>query len=243
MGWIKVVGIGPGSYGDMTVRALNALRECDAVIGYITYINLIKHLLESKEIISTGMRQEVERCKKALELAGRGRNVCLVSGGDPGIYGMAGLLFEMVRKNGGDFDIEVIPGVSAANSAASVLGAPLMHDFAVISLSDHLTPWPVIEKRIQFAAKGDFVMVLYNPQSRERKGNLSRAWEIMMRYKSPRTPAGIVKNASREGEVVIITSLCDMLKYEVDMTTVIIVGNKDTFTEKGKMITPRGYAL
>jgi precorrin-3B C17-methyltransferase len=124
-----------------------------------------------------------------------------------------------------------------------VLGAPLTHDFAVISLSDHLTPWPVIEKRIQFAAKGDFVMVLYNPQSRERKGNLSRAWEIMMRYKSPRTPAGIVKNASREGETVIITSLCDMLKYEVDMTTVIIVGNKDTFTEKGKMITPRGYAL
>lgn len=243
MGWIKVVGIGPGDARDMTKRAVVALQECDTVIGYITYLKLIKPMVEGKETASSGMRQEVDRCQKALELAKEGKKVCVVSSGDPGIYGMAGLLLELSEKEGTKFDVEIIPGVSAINSAAGLLGAPLMHDFAVISLSDHLTCWEVIEQRLDRASEADFVIALYNPKSRERKEHLGRALQIIAKHKELSTPVGIVKNASREGESVIITTLMDVEKYDIDMTTIVIIGNKNTFTKKGKMITPRGYAL
>lgn len=243
MGWIKVVGIGPGHYQDMTVRAIRALRECDVVIGYITYINLIGNLVKDKEIIRSGMRQEAERCRKALELADLGRKVSLVSGGDPGVYGMAGLLFELAQNNDINVDIEIIPGVSAVNAAASLLGAPLMTDFASISLSDHLTPWETIAKRLEMAARANFVIALFNPKSRERKDNLSRALDIVLKYRCFNTPCGIVKNASRQGESTIVTKLGDLLKHDIDMTTLIIIGNSSTFIIEGKMVTSRGYAF
>lgn len=242
MSWIKVVGTGPGRYQDMTVRAIRALRDCDVVIGYITYINLVRDLVKDKDIIYSGMRQETERCRKALELASLGKKVSLISGGDPGIYGMAGLLYELAKKNV-DTDIEIIPGVSSVSAAASLLGAPLMTDFASISLSDHLTPWVAIAKRLEMAARADFVIALFNPKSRERKDNLPRALDIVLKYRCSSTPCGIVKNASREGEITLVTKLGDLLKYDIDMTTLIIIGNSSTFITGGKMVTPRGYVL
>lgn len=243
MGWVKVVGIGPGNEKDMTRRAVDALEQCDTIIGYITYIKLIESMIQGKDIASSGMRQEVDRCRKALELAKEGKKVCVISSGDPGIYGMAGLILELAKELGDKIDIEIIPGVSAVNSAAALLGAPLMHDFAVISLSDHLTPWDIIEKRLHRASEADFVLALYNPKSRERKEHLTRALRVIGQYKDLATPVGIVKNASREEESVIITTLSDVEKHEVDMTTIVIIGNRNTFTEIGKMITPRGYVL
>jgi precorrin-3B C17-methyltransferase len=243
MSWIKAVGIGPGDNDLMTQKARNVLKECDVVVGYTPYIDIIKPLVEGKEVISTGMRREVERCEEALTLVREGKRVCVVSSGDPGIYGMAGLLFELSVKNHDELSIEVIPGISAVNAAASLLGAPLMHDFAVISLSDHLTPWEVIEKRLELAAQGDFVIALYNPKSRERIEHFDRAVEIMLRHKNPTTPVGIVKNAARVGEHITVTNLSRVIEEDVDMTTIVIVGNKNTFEEKGRMITPRGYIL
>ncbi|WP_213975662.1 precorrin-3B C(17)-methyltransferase, partial [Tepidanaerobacter acetatoxydans] len=169
MSWIKAVGIGPGSLEHMTLEAIDALKECDVVVGYNTYLNLIKPIIKEKQIIGSGMRHEVSRCKKAIELANEGKKVCVISSGDPGIYGMAGLLLELSAKEGLDIKIEVVPGISAVNMAAALLGAPLMHDFALISLSDHLTPWEVIEKRLDSAAQADFVIALYNPRSHERE--------------------------------------------------------------------------
>lgn len=243
MGWIKVVGIGPGDVNDMTLRAYNALRECDVVIGYITYINLIKPVIDGKTVILSGMRKEIERCREALVMALDGKNVCIVSSGDAGIYGMAGLMHEVLYKENVDVEIEVIPGVSALNSAASVLGAPIMHDFAVISLSDHLTPWDVIEKRLKLASQADFIIILYNPKSIERTENIIKAHRIMIKYKKKDTPVGIVKNASRKGQHVVVATLSDMLNHDIDMTTVIIIGNEKTYVQNGKMITPRGYIL
>ncbi|MCR4429574.1 MAG: precorrin-3B C(17)-methyltransferase [Tepidanaerobacteraceae bacterium] len=243
MGWIKVVGIGPGQHKDMTVRAIKALRDSEVVIGYATYINLIRHLVMDKEIIYSGMRQEVDRCKKALELAFLGRKVALVSGGDPGIYGMAGILYELAQNGDINAEIEIIPGVSAVNAAASLLGAPLMTDFASISLSDHLTPWEAIAKRLEMAARADFVIALFNPKSSERRDNISRALDIVLKYRCISTPCGIVKNAYRKGESTIVTKLGDLLKQNIDMTTLIIIGNSSTFIAGGKMITPRGYVF
>ncbi|HHY03679.1 MAG TPA: precorrin-3B C(17)-methyltransferase [Thermoanaerobacterales bacterium] len=243
MSWIKIVGIGPGSLDDMTRRAFNALKECDVVVGYKTYIKLINTIIQDKQIFDSGMRQEITRCQKALELAASGKNVCVISSGDPGIYGMAGLVLELSQRQGLNTDIQVIPGISAINSAASILGAPLMHDFAVISLSDHLTPWELIEKRLDMAAQADFVIALYNPKSRERRNHLNKAIEIILKHKAPDAPAGIVKNASREGQMVMITTLSEIPKQDVDMTSIIIIGNRHTFTSEGKMITPRGYDI
>jgi len=227
----------------MTNKAIEAIAECDVVIGYTSYIEMIKTLVKDKQIVSTGMRKEVERCEIALEKAQEGKKVCVVSSGDPGIYGMAGLLLELSIKNRIELPIEVVPGVSAVNAAASLLGAPLMHDFSVISLSDHLTPWEVIEKRIELAAQGDFVIAIYNPKSRERTEHFDRAVEIMLQHKRPDTPVGVVKNADREGETVLVTSLSRVIEEDIDMTTIVIVGNRNTVSERGHMITPRGYKL
>lgn len=243
MSWVKAVGIGPGSKKDMTYRAVEALKKCDVVIGYKTYIKLLEEDLGEKDILSSGMRKETDRCLKAMELASSGKKVCVISSGDAGIYGMAGLLLELKSKKYPDIDVDIIPGVTAANAAGALLGAPIMHDFAVISLSDHLTPWETIENRLEKAAEGDFVIALYNPKSSERKDHLKRAWEIISKYKSLKTPVGIVKKVSRDGEKKIITDLSKLLKADIDMTTIIIIGNSNTYIYDDIMITPRGYVI
>ncbi len=243
MGWIKIVGIGPGSIYDMTLKAYNALKDCDVVIGYATYIKLIKELIKDKKIVSMGMRKEIERAKTAIQLALDGNNVCVISSGDAGIYGMAGPVYEVALKEKVDLQIEVIPGVSSLNAASALLGAPLMQDFAVISLSDHLVPWQVIEKRLELASKADFLIAIFNPKSKERTENFYNAQKIIMKYKRGNVPVGIIKNASRENQKIIITTLDEMSNCEIDMQTIVIVGNESTYIRDGKMISPRGYIL
>jgi adenosylcobyric acid synthase len=257
MSRLFIVGIGPGDLKHMTYEAREAIEFAEVVVGYTTYLKLIEPLLHEKEIFSSGMTKEVERCREALRLAAEGRTVALVSSGDAGIYGMAGLVLELVgagsrvwtKQKGGqagpplqDVDIIIIPGVSALQSAAAVLGAPLMHDFAVISLSDLLTSWDMIEKRLSAAATADFVVALYNPRSKGRVLQIERAREIMLTARSPQTPVGIVRNACRAGEEKIITTLADMPIDRIDMFSLVIIGNSATFVdEQGRMVTPRGY--
>lgn len=238
MAKIYVVGIGPGKKGDMTFRAYDALGKSDVIIGYKTYIDLIKEYFPEKELISSPMKKEVDRCREVVEIAESGKTVSLISSGDAGIYGMAGIMLEIVPEN---IETEIIPGVTASNAAAATAGAPLMHDYATISLSDLLTDWDLIKKRLELASQGDFVISLYNPKSKGRVTQIEDAAEIMMKYKSPDTPVAIVKNAGREDEKVTSATLGTMLEYEIDMLTVIIVGNSKTFTRNGKIITPRGY--
>lgn len=227
----------------MTPAARAALEKCEVVIGYKTYLDLIPELLVEKEVVSSQMMKEVDRCGKALDLAAAGKKVALVSGGDPGIYAMAGLVFEMARERGElGFEIEVIAGIAALNSCASRLGAPLMHDFAAISLSDLLTPWPLIEKRLAAAAGADFVIVLYNPKSKRRSEQIVKAREIIMAYRSGETPVGIVTAATRENEKVVLTTLDKFLDAEIGMQSCVIIGNSMTFTWRDFMVTPRGYA-
>jgi cobalt-precorrin 5A hydrolase/precorrin-3B C17-methyltransferase len=244
-GKLFVVGIGPGSGEHITPRAKRAIEESDIIVGYRTYLDLIPDLIERKVIFSTGMTQEIDRCRKAVELALSGKRVSVVSGGDPGIYAMAGLVFEILRtqeqKSAFLLPIEIIPGISALNAAAACLGAPLMHDFVSISLSDRLTPWDVIEKRLNAAAMADFVIVIYNPKSKGRVEHFSRAVEIVRRYRKSGTPVGIVKAAMRASERVVITTLDEVLSHEIDMQTTVIIGNSGTFIWNGRMITPRGY--
>jgi adenosylcobyric acid synthase len=245
MAKLYVVGIGPGDLKHMTGEARDALAAADTVVGYKTYLDFITPLLEGKETVSTGMMKEVERCREALRIAASGRTVALVSGGDAGIYGMAGLVLELAQgEEGGEkVDIIVIPGVSALQAAAAVLGAPLMHDFAVISLSDLMTPWETIERRIAAATGADFVIAIYNPRSKGRVRQLERARELMLAVRSPETPVGIVRNACREGEERIVTTLDAMLDHPVDMFTLVLVGNSATYVDgAGRMVTPRGYA-
>ncbi len=243
----------------LTVKAAEALKACDVIVGYDTYINLIRPLIDGKEVISTGMMREVERCRAALDAAIDGKITVLVSSGDPGIYGMAGLVFELLRAEELKFNdekkagrirrtdyklkIEVVPGVPAFAAAASLLGAPLMHDFASVSLSDLLTPLELIFKRVEAAAKADFVIMLYNPKSKKRVEHLVDAVRIVSDIRVPQTPVGIVKNGTREGESVILTTLEGLPDYYdmVDMTTIVIIGNKSTLIYNGRMITPRGY--
>ncbi len=244
-GRLYVIGTGPGGIGHITPRAIEAIKASEIIVGYKTYIELIKDLIKGKDIISTGMTQEIERAKRAVELALSGRTVSIISGGDPGIYGMAGLVLEMLKilhqDRGQLCSVEVIPGISALNACASRLGAPLMHDFVCISLSDRLTEWSVIEKRLELAAGGDFVTVLYNPKSKGRPGHINKARDIFLRYRSEDTPVGIVKGAMRSHEEVIITNLKDMLNYDIDMETTVIIGNSQTHVWANWMITPRGY--
>lgn len=226
----------------MTPAAGEALAASEVIIGYQTYLDLIPEFLAGKEVIASQMMKEVDRCRKALDLAAEGKTVALVSGGDPGIYAMAGLVFEMAKEQGDSVEIEVIAGIAALNACAARLGAPLMHDFAAISLSDLLTPWEKIEQRLEAAASADFVVAIYNPKSKKRAEHIVRAREILLKHRSPETPVGIVTAATRENERIVLTTLAKMLESEIDMQTTIIVGNSTTFAWQGVMVTPRGYA-
>lgn len=240
---IYVVGIGPGKRKHMTLEAVEKIKEADHIVGYKTYIDLLDDLLDGKKVYTNGMKQEKDRCSFALDLSEKGEKVAVISGGDSGVYAMAGLIYEMNSKRENKEQIEVIQGVTSSISAASVLGAPLMHDFCHISLSDLLTPWEVIEKRLKYASEADFVICIYNPKSKGRPENLKRAFEIMSEYKGSNTPVGIVKNAGREGEEVYVYTFEDMNFEICDMSTMVIVGNKSTFIDDGKIITPRGYEI
>ena len=235
---IYVVGLGPGRKEEMTGRALAALERCDTILGYRAYIDLVRRIFPGKDLRASPMKAEVERCREALELALSGRTVGLVSSGDPGVYGMAGLMLEVAA---GRVDVEVVPGVTAANSAAALLGAPLMHDFAVISLSDLLTPWNLIERRLDAVAAADFVVCLYNPVSRGRPTHLQWACDILLRYKAPETVAGWARSVGREEERYCVTTLGQLRDAELDMFCTAIVGNIGTTVMEGRMVTPRGY--
>jgi precorrin-3B C17-methyltransferase len=244
----------------MTARARAAINGADTVVGYSTYVKLIEPMLGGKQVVSTGMTAEVKRCAEAVKLAREGKHVALVSSGDPGVYGMAGLVLEILRGgeanpllppfvkggsggiSGLPFKLEIIPGVPAVCSAAASLGAPLMHDFAVISLSDLLTPWELIARRLEAAAGADFVIALYNPRSKGRPHYLGEALGIIKKHRPGATPVGIVKDSRREGEKVTISTLEGVPVDEVDMTTIVIVGNSQSYTFLDYIVTPRGYA-
>lgn len=255
---LYIVGIGPGNLAHLTHRATDVLTGVEAVAGYTTYIDLIRPLIEGKQIVSTPMTREVERVQAAVEIAQSGRSCALVSSGDPGIYAMAGLVFEICKKNRipikplslnvGDTDkdgairLEIVPGVPALCAGASVLGAPLTHDFAAISLSDLLTPWETIARRLSAAAEADFVIVLYNPKSKRRNRQLEMAQQIILKYRDADTPVGLVTRAMRQGQQVHIVSLGDLLTVPADMQTTIFIGNRSSATYRDFMYTPRGYA-
>ncbi|MEZ0328127.1 MAG: precorrin-3B C(17)-methyltransferase [Dissulfuribacterales bacterium] len=268
---LYIVSLGPGHLEHMTLRAHEALAASDAIVGYGTYLNLIQPLLAGKQVFSTGMKKEIERCEKAIALALTGKKVAVVSSGDAGIYGMAGLILELCAKrnivprlvnrttassaspntgdNGKDGQketcttlfVEIIPGIPALAAGAALLGAPLMHDFAVISMSDLLTPWETIEARVKAAAEADFVVVIYNPKSKGRDWQLGKAQEILLGHRAGNTPVGIVKKAMREEEEVILTTLEHMMEHAIDMQTIVFVGNSSSFTFWNVMVTPRGY--
>ncbi|WP_022661289.1 precorrin-3B C(17)-methyltransferase [Paucidesulfovibrio longus] len=239
-----MVGLGPGGTHHLTPAARAALAQAEVIAGYKGYMDLVEpELLEGKELISTGMTGEVDRAGRALDAALDGKRVAVVSSGDPGVYAMAGLVLEMAEARGllDEIGIEVVPGVPAFCAAAALLGAPLMHDFASVSLSDLLTPWPLIEKRLDAAASADFVIALYNPRSKRRTGHLERALEIVSRHRDPATPVGVVGRAMRAGQSVTRTTLDGVDPEIVDMQTVIIIGNSSTRAAGGFMLTPRGY--
>ncbi|EAF1856826.1 precorrin-3B C(17)-methyltransferase [Listeria monocytogenes] len=240
---IYVIGIGPGDKRLMTGEALQAIEDAEVIVGYVTYIKLIKELIKDKEVVKTGMRREIDRCQEAVDIALTGKKVAVVSSGDAGIYGMAGLVLELAEKSNPNLEVKVIPGITASIGAAAVLGAPIMHDFCHISLSDLMTPWEVIEKRLTHAAMADFVVCFYNPRSKGRANHLANAFQKMMEYKLGDTVVGIVKDVGRKEERKIITTMRDIDYELVDMTTMVIVGNKETYVKNGKMITPRGYTL
>lgn len=240
MNKIYVVGIGPGEYEQMTIRAERTLRECDVIIGYTVYVDLVKEHFPDKEFMTTPMRQEEKRCHLAFEQAASGKTVAMICSGDAGIYGMTGLIYELKDKYP-EVEIESVCGVSAVISGAGLLGAPLIHDFSVISLSDLLTPWGKIEKRLLAAAESDMVICLYNPSSMKRKGYLNRACEIVLAHKSPDTICGIARNIGREGESFKVLTLEELKDTEVDMFSTVFIGNEQTLIIDGKMVTPRGY--
>lgn len=240
---LSVIGIGPGSEAMMTQKAIAALQEADIVVGYKTYTHLVKKWTADKEVIKTGMCKEIERCQIAIDLAEQGKNVAMVCSGDAGIYGMAGLILELVSKQRRNVQVRVVSGITASIASAALLGAPLMHDFCHISLSDLLTPWPVIEKRIIAAAQADFVICFYNPRSRGREGHLAKAFELMTPWKAETTPVGIVKAAGRKKQEKWVTTFGQMDFSPVDMTSLVIVGNQSTYLSDGLMITPRGYVI
>ena len=238
---VTVVGLGPGAGADLTGRARAALEDCDLIVGYTAYVDLIREEFAHKPVRSTGMRREVDRCRLAVEEALTGKNVAVVCSGDSGVYGMAALVYEVAREYD-PIEIEVVPGITAACGGAAVLGAPLTHDFAVISLSDLLTPWELIEKRLTCAARGDFVICLYNPASHSRPDHLKRACDILLTAgKSPETVCGLVRNIGRAGEEGKTLTLGELRDTAVDMFTTVFVGSSRTVLLNGKMVTPRGY--
>lgn len=242
MNKLFVIGIGPGDEKNMTVACSNAIEQSDIIVGYSKYIELISPLYPDKKTLDTPMRREAERCRAALRLASEGQTVSVVCSGDAGVYGMAGLIYELSNEYP-DVEIEIIPGVTAALSGAAVLGSPLTHDFAVISLSDLLTPWELIEKRLQSAVDADFCIAIYNPASKKRCDYLKKACEIILKYKSPETICGFVKNIGRNGEYSRIISLSELCHTNADMFTTVFIGNSQTKVINGKMVTPRGYCL
>jgi len=249
------VSIGPGHERYMAPAAREALSRAEVVVGYKVYLDLVGDLIAGKKLVSSGMRKEIDRCSAAIEDALAGKEVALVSSGDAGIYGMAGLVFDLCRRKGlrmahpgsssidegADLIVEVVPGIPAFNAAASIVGAPLMHDFAAVSLSDHLTPWAVIEKRLSAAAEGDFVLAIYNPRSKTRPNLLEEARKVLLRHRPAETPVAIVRRAMREGQWSHLTTLGAIPLEEVDMQSILLVGNSRTYVWEGRMVTPRGY--
>lgn len=244
-GMLYVVGTGPGNGDDLTPRALRAIQESDVIVGYGPYLDLVETLVSGKETVSSGMAQEIDRCRKAIDLARAGKIVSVISGGDPGIYAMAGLVLELLRRDQeateADLPVRIIPGISALNACAARIGAPLMHDFAVISLSDRLTSWKMIEARLEAAARADFVIVLYNPKSKGRPTNINRAQRLILKHRPEGTPVGIVKSVTREDEKAFICDLGHLPFDEIDMRTTVIIGNSKSLVWDKFMITPRGY--
>ncbi len=240
-GKLYIVGIGPGAVEYLTKKAEKALLESEYVVGNGTYLDQMAEVIKGAKIIRSGMGGEVERARKAVELS-KEHVVSIISGGDANVYGMAGLVLEVAEKEG-DVEVEIIPGVTALSGAASLLGAPVVSDFAVISLSDLLTPTDVIERRLNSAAESDFVIAIYNPKSRNRRQNFGKAIEIIRKYRSDDTPVGIVKNATREGETVIATTLGKIMDYNetIDMSTLVLIGNSESRLWGNRIITPRGY--
>lgn len=244
-GILYVVGIGPGASQHTTPAALAAIADAEIIVGYTTYIKLVKHLIEGKEIIRTGMTEEIGRARAAVERARDGGKVALVSSGDAGTYGMAGLVFEVLRgcgwKRGESPELRIIPGMTALNSCGSLVGAPLVHDFCAISLSDLLTPWPVIARRLEAAAAADFVVGLYNPASGRRTRQIVEAQAILRRHRSGETPVALVKSAYRKLQSAVVSDLDHFLEYEIGMLTTVLIGSSQTFLFEGYMVTPRGY--
>ncbi len=246
-GKLYIVGVGPGHHDHMTFRAKQVIEESNTIVGYETYVNLVEDLIEGKEVHRYAMTQEVERAHQCIELAKEGKIVSLVSSGDPGIYGMAGLIYEVLAEEGWDrktgLYVEIVPGVSSLNSCAALVGSPLMTDFAVVSMSDLLVPWEIIMKRVEAAAQGDFVIVIYNPASKKRIHQLQDARKILLKYRTPNTPVAIVKGAYRESQEVVLTDLENMENHKdkLGMITTVIIGNSSTFRYKDIMVNPRGY--
>ncbi|HIR93759.1 MAG TPA: precorrin-3B C(17)-methyltransferase [Candidatus Egerieimonas intestinavium] len=240
MAKIYVVGIGPGSYEEMTLRAAKALQESHVIVGYTVYVDLVKEHFAGKEFLTTPMKKEVERCVLAFEEAKKGKTVAMICSGDAGVYGMAGLMYQ-VGADYPEVELEIISGTTAATAGAAVLGAPLIHDFCLISLSDLLTPWEKIEARLLHAAEADFVICLYNPSSKKRHDYLQKACDLMLRHKSPDTVCGLVGNIGREGQHSRVLTLKELRETPVDMFTTVFIGNGQTENIGGKMVTPRGY--
>ena len=239
---VYVIGMGPGSFEQMTFEARKALEQSDVIVGYTVYVDLLREHFPEKQFLTTPMRQEVERCRMAFEEAGKGQTVAMVCSGDAGVYGMSGLILEL-QQDYLECEVEVISGVTAALAGGAVLGAPLMHDFAVISLSDLMTPWMLIEKRLAAAASADMAICLYNPSSKKRKDYLNKACQIVMQYASPATVCGIVRQIGRDGEFFEVMTLQQLSNYEADMFTTVFIGNSTTKVINGRMVTPRGYKL
>lgn len=240
MSKLYVVGIGPGAYEKMTIEAARALKDSDVIIGYTVYVDLVKDHFPDKEFLTTPMKKEVDRCILAFEEAAKGKQVSMICSGDAGVYGMAGLMYE-VGVNYPETELVILPGVTAATGGAAVLGAPLIHDFCLISLSDLLTPWEKIEARLLGASQADFVICLYNPSSKKRHDYLQKACDLMLRYKAPETVCGIVGNIGRDQESMQVMTLEELRETKVDMFTTVFVGNSQTKEIGGKMVTPRGY--
>ncbi len=246
-GKLYIVGVGPGSHDHMTFRAKQVIEESDTIVGYDTYVSLVEDLIKGKEVYRYAMTQEVERAKQCIELAQQGRIVSLVSSGDPGIYGMAGLIYETLAESGWDpkngLQVEIVPGVSALNSCASLIGSPLMTDFAVVSMSDLLVPWEIIVKRVEAAAQGDYVIVIYNPSSKKRIHQLQDTRKILLKYRKPTTPVAIIKGAYRDSQSIVLTDLENMENFadKLGMISTVIIGNSSTYVFKDLMINPRGY--
>ena len=237
---LYIVGIGPGNYENMTIRADKALAESRVIVGYPVYVDLVKDRYPGKELLSTPMTQEADRCRMAIEEAQKGKTVAMVCSGDSGIYGMASLIYEILGEETG-VEVEVIPGLTAACSGGAVLGAPLTHDFAVISLSDRLTPWEKIETRLDYAAKADLSIVIYNPKSHGRPDHLRKACDILLKTLPEDRLCGVVRNIGREGQHRTLLTLKELRDFDADMFCTVFIGNAQTKCIAGNMVTPRGY--